>query len=177
VTKRISLLSIVFFVGAAAAADAPTGIRGYPCANGTTSYVAKTGLTSCRVSRETAFGEVRVPEGSTISLREDKPAFTFLSRDTRIDGYTCRGGGHDWSTAFYPSGELKVCWLASDQEVQGVPCMRASFFHDVFGGTVGAFFYKNGKLRTCKVSRSANIQGRDFGRGEHIFLDANGLLR
>jgi hypothetical protein len=171
-TRTISLLSIVLFVGSVAAA-----INGYPCANGTTSYVAKTGLTSCRVSRETAFGEARVPEGSTISLREDKPAFAFLSRDTRIDGYTCRGGGHDWGTAFYPSGKLKICWLSSDEEVQGVPCMRASFFSDVFNGTVGVHFYENGKLRTCKVARDAIVQDRKFRRGDHIFLDGNGILR
>ncbi|MGA3023145.1 MAG: hypothetical protein ABSF98_00095 [Bryobacteraceae bacterium] len=170
-TRTISLLSIVLFVGSAAAA-----INEYPCAGGTTSYVARTGLTSCKVSRETAFGEARVPEGSTISLREDKPAFTFLSRDARIDGYTCRGGEHDWSTAFYPSGKLKVCWLAADQDVQGVPCMRASFFSDVFGGTAGVHFYENGKLRTCKVSRDTSIQGRRFRSRDHVLLSADGTV-
>jgi hypothetical protein len=91
--KHVALLFFVAFaLGTAAAADAPTGVQAYPCANGTTSYVTKTGLTSCKVSRETAFGEARVPEGSTISLWDGKPSFVFLSRDTGIEGHTCLNG-------------------------------------------------------------------------------------
>jgi regulator of RNase E activity RraA len=55
--------------------------------------------------------------------------------------------------------------------------MRASFFSDVFGGTVRVTFYEDGKLRTCKVSQDVSIQGRTFRRGDRIILDANGILR
>jgi hypothetical protein len=154
-------------------------IHAYPCVDGKTSYVARTGLTSCVVSRDTDFGEARIPAGSAVYLNEDgKPFSAFLSHDTAIRGYTCRGGhGHGYSTAFYSSGELKLCWLASDQEVQGIPCMQASFLADVIGGTVGTHFYRNGKLRTCKISRDAVIQGRKFGQGDHIYLDADGRVQ
>jgi len=185
--KRISFLLVVLFLGSAAVAlgeltsssrhlDADKAIQNYPCAEGKTSYVAKTGLTSCKLSHDTDFGEARIPAGSTIYLTGGgKPFSVFLSRDTAIHGYTCRGGHrNDYSTAFHPSGELKVCWLASDQEVEGVPCMRASFLSDVFGGTVGTHFYRSGKLRSCKLSRDAVIQERKFRQGEHVYLDTDG---
>lgn len=187
--KRISFFLIVtlFFLGSAMAEDtqrdsatarrlkADTEIQGYPCAAGKVWYYVQGGLRSCKVSREAAFGEARIPEGSAIYLSSDgKPDFALLSRDTTIHGYLCRGHGHDYSTAFHPDGALKVCWLAADQEVQGIPCMQASLLSDVFGGTVGVYFYNSGKLQTCKLSRDASIQDRKLKRGEHIFLDADG---
>ena len=91
-----------------------------------------------------------------------------MSHDIRILDYTCRGGGfggpEGYTTAFYHSGTLKLCWLAGDQAVQGIPCMGAGFIADVFGGGVGAYFHENGKLRSGKLSK-------DFGglrRGEHF---------
>jgi hypothetical protein len=186
----LSFLFVVLFLNSAAVTegqrnftgpspDADKAIHGYPCLKDKASYIAKTGLTSCTLSRDADFGEARVPAGSSIYLREDgQPFSVFLSRDTPIRGYNCRGGhGNGYSTAFYPSGELKLCWLASDQEVDGVPCMRASFFSDVVGGTVGVHFYRDGKLQTCKVSRDVTIQGRKFSQGEHIYLDADGTVQ
>jgi hypothetical protein len=157
---------------------ADAAMQNYPCANGKSSYIAKTGLTSCKLAREAAFGEAQLPEDSTIFLSpEGKPVSAFLSRDTTIHGYLCHGDHHNgYATAFYPGGELKVCWLAADQEVRGVPCMQAGFIADVFGGTVGVYFYQSGKLQTCKLSRDATIQERKFKRGEHIYLDADGRV-
>jgi hypothetical protein len=189
--KRVAFFFVVLFLIALTVVEALSGsatsgqlnaneaIRAYPCVDGKTSYVAKTGLTSCVVSRDTDFGEARVPSGSAIYLKEDgKPFSVFLSHDTTIRGYTCLGGhGHGYSTGFYPSGELKLCWLASDQEVDGIPCMQASFFADVVGGTVGTHFYRSGKLRTCKISRDAVIQDRKFRQGDHIYLDADGRVQ
>jgi hypothetical protein len=106
-----------------------------------------------------------------IYLRTDgAPDFVFLSRDAGLVGLTCRGGGHSYMTVFYPSGKLKVCWLAGDQEVQGVPCMGASFIADVFGGGAGAYFHENGKLRTCKLSKEFG----ELRRGQHVVLSQTG---
>jgi hypothetical protein len=151
--------------------DAPIEIQGYPCAKGYAFFYSDGRLNQCSVSRETAFGEVRVPSGSLINLRLDgKPQYAMLSHNANILSYRCRGGswlgpGEGAMTAFYPSGKLKECFLAGDQDIQGVPCMGGSFFADVFGGGSGTFFYESGKLRSCKLSK-------DFGnlrRGEHIF--------
>ena len=181
---RISFAAFLWCFGCAAAGerqlrvvrktlDSPAEVQGYPCAKGYAWFYPGGGLRACAVSRETSFGEVRVPAGSLIHLSADgKPAFVFLSRDAEILEYKCRGGGHDFMTVLYPTGKLKLCWLSADQEIQGVPCMRAGFIADVFGGGVGTHFYENGALRTCKLSRDFEMGDKKYRRGEHAYLIA-----
>jgi len=60
------------------------------------------------------------------------------------------------ATGFYPSGKLKICFLAGDQTVQGVPCMTAGFigmFGDGARRDGGAQFYESGKLKSCTLAR------------------------
>ena len=91
----------------------------------------------------------------------------FFSHDAPVLGYTCKGGGplgasEGATTAFYPSGKLKQCWLAEDQIVQGVPCMAAGgfltaiFHHGGFSTT----FFENGKFRSCTLSKNFGGQRR-----------------
>ncbi len=70
---------------------------------------------------------------------------------------TARTGGR-LQTGFYPNGKLAVCWLAQDQDVQGVPCMKAGgFWATLFhSGGDGVCFYENGKLRSCTLSKAYN---------------------
>jgi hypothetical protein len=155
----------------------PIEIQGYPCAAGYARFFDDGKLSSCFVSRETAFGQVTIPEKSMIFLGHDgTPRFVFLAHDADVNGYLCRGGGHDYSTALYPSGKLKTCWLAADSTVDGVPCMRAGFTADVFGGGVETDFYENGKLKTCKLSRDFTIDSHAFREGNHVHLNTSGRL-
>jgi len=148
--------------------DSSVQIQGYPCDKGYAWFYADGRLERCSVSRETAFGEVQVPARSIINLQQDgKPQFVLLSHDTSLLGYACKGGGplgpgEGASTAFYPSGKLKVCWLASDQIVQGTPCKAAGgFFTAVFHhGGFDTEFYESGKLKSCTLSKDyAGLRG------------------
>lgn len=149
--------------------EEPTTIQGYPCSRGYAWFYVEGGMRSCRVASDVPFGEATVPQGSWIHLTlSGKPDFVFLSRDWKVGEYSCRGGGHDYMTTFYPSGRLKLCWLAADTEVDGVPCMRASFWADVFGGGVGTYLHENGRLKRCKLSREFRFEGKTHGRGDHV---------
>ena len=55
------------------------------------------------------------------------------------------------------------------QGVQGIPCMKASFLADVFGG--GAHFHDNGKLARCKLARDITIDGVTYRKGNHLNFD------
>jgi hypothetical protein len=157
--------------------DTPTEIQGYSCAAGYAWFFTDGSLSSCFVSRESKFGEITAPRKSWIHLtRNGAPQFIFLAHDAQIDCYACRGGGHDYSTALYPDGKLKTCWLAADSMVNGIPCMRAGFVADVFGGGVETDFHENGHLKGCKLSRDATIGDRTFHRGDHIRLDETGQM-
>jgi hypothetical protein len=161
--------------------DSPREIQGYPCAATYAWFFANGKLKSCQVSREIPFGEITVPAKSWINLNDDgSPAFVFLGHDAKINGYLCKGGGgtEGPSTALYPSGKLKTCWLAEDTLVNGVPCMHASFLGDVFGGTSELDFFESGAIKGCKLSRDFTVDGRSFHRGDRpAFPNASGSAR
>lgn len=162
--------------------DAPVEIQGYPCSAGYTWFFSDGGLRECAVSREFPFGELVVPANSWINLRHDgRPDFVFLAHDARVGGYLCKGGGvlgptEGASTALYPDGKLKTCWLVDDSLVDGVPCEHAGFWTDAFVGNSSTEFHENGKLKSCRLARDFPIGGRSLRRGDRIQLDENGGL-
>jgi hypothetical protein len=162
--------------------DQATEIQGYPCDKGYAWFFEEGGgLHSCRLSREASFGDARASAGSWLYLRSDgKPASAILRHDTRIDGHTCQGsamGLEGISTAFYPNGRLKACWLAADEEIEGVPCARGGFFKDLGGGGSTTEFYENGSLRGCKLSRAATIRDQGFSSGARVVVDRSGRIQ
>jgi antitoxin component YwqK of YwqJK toxin-antitoxin module len=151
-----------------------TEIQGIPCSKGYAWFYADGKLESCAVSREFVFGEAKVPVGSIVSLLQDgRPRYAMMARDSEVAGVKCSGGNRllgpseGSMTVFYPSGKLEQCWLAGDQVVQGIPCMRGGFlglFGDGARRDGGVKFYESGKLESCTLAR-------DFGekrRGDHF---------
>jgi len=142
-------------------------IQGYECAKGYAWFYPGDRLASCFVAQDVDFGVARAAAGSWITLDTDgRPKVLQLVHDTPILGYKCRGGNRllgpseGATTAFYPSGKLQECWLAEDQDVQGIPCAQSG----IFTGHSSVQFFESGKLRSCKLSR-------DFGklrRGERL---------
>jgi hypothetical protein len=139
---------------------APTVIQSYSRAADNAWFFADGGLAECSVSREIIFGEITVPGKSWINLTHDSYLdYVFLAHDTPVNGYLCKGGSflgptEGAVTVLYPSGKLKTCWLAVvDSVVDGVPCARASFWADAFGGNSGTYFHENGRLKSCQLSR------------------------
>lgn len=133
-----------------------TQIQGHACAAGYAWFYPDGHLQQCAVPRDMEFGEARIPAGTWINLTDDgRPDYVFLAHDTEIAGYLCEGGNRVLGpregamTGFYPSGRLKYCWLASDRDVQGVPCSRSG----MFTGNSSLEFFESGRLRECKLSR------------------------
>jgi antitoxin component YwqK of YwqJK toxin-antitoxin module len=151
-----------------------TEIQGYPCAKGYAWLYADGKLENCAVSKEVAFGEAKLPVGSIIALEwTGTPKYAMMEHDSEVAGVKCGGGNRllgpseGAMTDFYPSGKLKLCYLAGDQVVQGVPCMRGGFlglFGDGARRDGGAKFYESGKLESCTLAK-------DYGgkrRGDHF---------
>jgi hypothetical protein len=137
--------------------DQPETIQAFPCAKEAVWLYADGHLNRCTVASEIGFGEARIPADSVIVLLPDgSPLYALLSQKTMIGASTCAGGS--WlgpaegpMTSFYASGKLKQCYLAEDQEVQGIPCMNGGIFGDGLGG--GAIFLESGKLKSCRLSK------------------------
>jgi antitoxin component YwqK of YwqJK toxin-antitoxin module len=155
-----------------------TEIQGYPCAKGYTWFYADGKLSECAVSQETQYGDALIPRGSVIYLTPDgRTEIAMLQHNTEIADVKCSGG--NWllgpsegaMTSFYPSGKLKLCYLAGDQMVQGVPCRHEESILGVAYGIAVKHpndpdieFYESGKLKSCTLTK-------DFGgkrRGEHF---------
>ena len=95
-------------------------------------------------------------------------------RDTTdIEGYQCRGHGHDFMTTFHPDGRLKLCWMPENRDIQGVPCAAFSFWADIFGNPSGVYFHANGSLAECRLSRDVTVGGVRFRKNDRIVLDAS----
>lgn len=137
----------------------PETIQGYACDKGPLWRSPDGMLRSCKVDRETKFGALTIPAGSWIHLRPDgAPDFAFMAHDARFGSVVCRGTGpKGFSTAVYPNGNLKVCWLQGDQTVQNVPCAGATMFNNA-----KAVFDAKGTLKTCTLSADY----RDGKRGQ-----------
>jgi hypothetical protein len=149
-------------------------IQGYACAKDYAWFYSDGKLQRCTTSREIAVGVAQVQRGSIIELLPDgRPSYVMMLHDAAVGEVQCSGG--NWllgpsegaMVALYPSGKLKQCWLAKDQVVQGIPCMRGGFlglFGDGARRDGGAKFYESGKLESCTL-------GKDYGgkrRGDHF---------
>lgn len=147
--------------------DQPVVIQGYSCDRGDAWFYRNGKLNRCVVSRDSVFGEAWVPDGSIISLRPDgAPLRVMLLHQTEIHGVRCAGAGllgpaEGSVTEFYPSGKIRLCFLAGDQAVQGIPCATGGIWKAIVSREFPIEFAEDGKLKSCGLS--ADFRGQHRG--------------
>lgn len=150
----------------------PTDVQGVSCSY--VVYFDDKKMKSCVLAREDTLSGQPLPEGTIVFFSHDGVMEScFLQQDTEVQGHLCKGHSDDWQTTFYPSGKLKLAWLANDVIIQGTPCLAASIWN---GRSAGTIFYENGNLAGCKVARDTTIDGHSFERGDRISFDQSGQL-
>ena len=150
----------------------PTDVQGVSCRY--VVYYDDGKMKSCVLARVDPLSGQSVPEGTIVFFSlEGVMESCFLQQDTEIQGHLCKGHSDNWQTSFYPSGKLKIAWLAKDQIIQGVPCLAASIWN---GRGAGTYFHENGNLASCKLARDTTIEGQNFGRGDKVHFDKDGKL-
>jgi hypothetical protein len=155
----------------------PVEIDGVPCAAGYVFREEGSGrLRQCRLDRDGVVRNAGLKKGTTVALNPDGSIrYVFLPGTTMVGEHSCRGGGHDWMTHFHPNGQLRLCWLSRDEVIQGVPCARATFLGEFFGGKHATTeFHDNGALSSCVASAAADIGGRHYAAGDRVKLDPDG---
>jgi hypothetical protein len=154
----------------------PEEIEGVPCDAGYLWRFADGRLHRCTIDRDAIVRGAPLPKGSAVAFNEDgSHAYVFLPKTTTIEGYACKGSGHNFMTTFHEGGRLKLCWLEDDRDVQGIPCAGFSILADVLGGNPsGVYFHPDGALAECRVTRDITIGGRAYRRNDRIFLDPAG---
>jgi len=152
----------------------PREINGVACARGYAWFYPDGRLQRCTASREIAVGVAQVQRGSVIELLPDgRPGYVMMQHDAAVGEVECSGGNlllgasEGAMTVLYPSGKLKQCWLAKNQVVQGIPCMRGGvlgLFGDGARRDGGVKFYESGKLESCTLAK--DYEGKR--QGDHF---------
>tara|TARA_B100001105_G_scaffold74471_1_gene58711 strand:+ start:1563 stop:2084 length:522 start_codon:yes stop_codon:yes gene_type:complete len=144
-------------------------------------YYQSGNIEFCTLSSEDTLSGQPLPEGTGVHFtKEGVFNWCFLEQDTRIQEHLCRGGGHDFMTAFHPNGQLRTAWLAVDEVIQDIPCSKFRFLSAVFVGIHGktgqTSFYENGQLRYCELSEKITIGGQSFKKKDAVIFNPDGKL-
>ena len=115
-------------------------------------------LDSVELARDFRYQGHEFPEGTRLFLdAQGRLRHVWLSRDTSLDGFPCRGGAKI-AVAFHPGGRVAEFFLRGDRVIQGVPC-RASLFHSVRVD-------ESGRVVGCELSADYRSGERAYRAGD-----------
>jgi len=92
----------------------------------------------------------------------------FLSCDTVLHGYVCRGGPFKMATSFHDNGALRAFFPRDEMTIDGVVCAATT--------QAPVHLHDNGRLAKCRLAADVTVGGRTLRRGDTIELDADGRL-
>jgi hypothetical protein len=152
-----------------------SGVRCAPTGRASAALFPSGQLASCPLASDTVISRHRLSAGTWIYLTEDGALRAiWLDADARLQGHLCKGTGYKgWSTEFYHTGTLRLCYLAKETMIDGVPCRGASFWAELFGSTQ-VVFHEDGHLQSCSLARAIERGGIPFGKRDRIQVDARG---
>jgi hypothetical protein len=128
-------------------------------------------LESCSVAAETTISGHRFPTGTWLYLdNAGQLASAWLRRDTELQGHVCKGTGFGgWSVVFHGNGQLRLCYLAQQQTIQGIPCSKGSFWGEIRGST-SVSFHETGSLASCSAARPVVVDSVTFKSRQRVSL-------
>lgn len=155
----------------------PTEFRGRWCDVGDTRFDRDWNLVACHLARDFTVGELTAPAGAWVHFYpEGQPQSMELPDDMVFQGLLLKNGKKDWRQHFYKDGKLSKCYLARDEEIQGMPCIKASI-RGTLGGRTFVRFHEDGKLESCKLAGGISVEGHEFKKGDRIAFDREGELK
>lgn len=156
--------------------NSPTNLNGVVVCGWVSYYSATGSVEFLRLaSDQLAWGKTPLPAGTGIQFKPDgTPFWCFLGRNYEIKGHLFNGGGHNWMTLFYPSGELKSGGLVHVEVIDGIPCEAAA--QGMWGKHPRTYFYENGKLKSAQAAITFRHQGRVIEKGKRVELSPDGSI-
>jgi hypothetical protein len=136
-------------------------------------------LRSCPLSRDTSIAGHGLYAKSWITLDTLRALrAAWLSRDTELSGHLCHGTGYKgFSVRFRQDQSLELCFLARDAVIDGVPCVRGSFWTEIRGGSrTVATFHPDGSLSGCQLAKEHTADGHRFPKWTRIARTRSGHL-
>jgi hypothetical protein len=156
--------------------NSPTNLNGVVVSGWVSFYSPTGGVEFARLStNQVAWGRTPLPSGTGISFSPDgKPKWCFLGKNYEIKGHLFNGGGHDWMTCFYSSGELESGGLVHVEVIDGIPCEAAA--KGILGKHPRTHFYEDGKLKSAQVAVTFRYRGQIIEKGKRVELKTDGSV-
>jgi hypothetical protein len=161
----------------------PAVIADIPCAPTGRSYAQfypSGQLASCPLAVPTVLAGHSLPAKTWVRLAEGGGLVSvWLPQDTYLGAHLCRGSGdRGWSVEFHPTGALRLCYLAHEEVIDGVPCQKGSFWNELRGGNETVVrFREDGRLERCQAAHDFTRNGVAVRKWAVVHLDATGGLR
>ncbi|OYT15937.1 MAG: hypothetical protein B7C24_10405 [Bacteroidetes bacterium 4572_77] len=123
----------------------------------------------CLAENAEVYSVKAIKDAWVLKGRTDK-IILVLPEDMEVQGMPCKGGGGPKGihTSFYRTGELRSFFASEEVEIDGVYCKSTVFTNVVL--------YKNGKLKSAKLSRPYVYETGEIKKGKKIKFDENGNL-
>jgi hypothetical protein len=137
-------------------------------------------LASCPLAALTPIAGYRLPARTWVRLTEDgEIESVWLPQDTYLGDHLCRGtGDRGWSVTFHPTGVLRLCYLAREEIIEGIPCQKGSLWNEVRGrGRSAVHFREDGTLEKCQAARDFTRDGVAVKKWAVVLLNSAGDMR
>jgi hypothetical protein len=159
--------------------NSPTTLNGLVVIGRVSFYSATGGVKFAYLAKDqVAWGKTPLPKGTGIHFtRDGEPNWCFLAKHSEVKGHLLHGGGQDWMTCFYPSGELKSGGLVNTETIDGIPCDVGSFWNEAFGGGGRTYWYEDGRLKSAKVAKTITYRGQTIKKGRRVALNPDGTIK
>ena len=146
-------------------------IQNFPCEKGWIHFKKNWELLSFQLSEGFTYNNILLPAHTWIhfSYHEGRSGYVCsFPYHFEVQGYLCGGsGGYKGThTGFYDSGKLRSFFPPDDVTVDGVPC-EASLLANIN-------LYENGKLKSCKLAKDYQVDGKTYKSGRSIEFDESG---
>ena len=153
---------------AAALLDEPATIQGLPCRSWV-RFHQNGKLSTCELAAEAAIAGHTLHTATYLVFDEEGQLRScFLSQDTQIQGYWCRGGPFKTATTFHPVGRLRSFFARDAVTIDGVPCVASS--HDP------VHLHANGRLAGCRLAADVTRDAETLRKGQVVRFDDAGRV-
>jgi hypothetical protein len=140
-------------------------IQGFPCEKGWIHFDKNWKLLSFQLSNDFMYNNTLLPAHTWLHFPYHKNHTGYVCSfpyNYEVQGYLCGGtGGYKGThTGFYGSGKLRSFFPPEDVTVNGLLCEASPF--------ASVKLYENGCIKSCKLARDYQIDGKTFKKGEQV---------
>jgi hypothetical protein len=148
-------------------------IHGLPCSKGWIHFRNTWKLLSFQLSTDYEYKTTFLPAHTWIHFANSEGRSGYICAfpyNYEVQGYLCGGsGGYKGThTGFYANGKLRSFFPPEDTVINDILCKASSF--------TSVELYENGNLKSCKLSKDYQADGKKYKKGRVVEIDKSGKI-